>query len=129
MLARLYCFLCDFVPRGLRGLFDHIGGDDVMGHMLCSDGDTAPSRHRFSKDAQAAWFELDTWMKKGKDWQEAREQAKTDYDSQRQANGSYQKTISSWKAPGLLSPAGMVALLAIFYPEKVFKLSDRISKL
>ncbi|KAI3334351.1 hypothetical protein F4824DRAFT_502142 [Ustulina deusta] len=80
MLARLYCFLCDFVPRGLRGQFDHIGGDDVMGHMLCSDGDTAPSRHRFSKDAQAAWFELDTSMKKGRDCLLPREEARSTLD-------------------------------------------------
>ncbi|KAI0103268.1 hypothetical protein GGR51DRAFT_251749 [Nemania sp. FL0031] len=129
MLAKLYCFLLDFIPRGLSGQFDHVRGSDVMDHMLCSSGETAPSRHRFSKDAEAAWVELEAWMKKGRDWQEAVKQAKADHACYKATDSPCKRKAPSWKAPGLFSPAGMIALLAIAHPEKASKLSERVGQL
>ncbi|KAL2282141.1 hypothetical protein FJTKL_11182 [Diaporthe vaccinii] len=98
MLAKLYLFMRDYMPKGLRGPFAHISGADVMDHFL-SDVHTA-SQHIVAMDAEAAFSALREWMKVGRDWREALE------------------NTQGCRALGLCPPAGMLALLAIKHPDR-----------
>lgn len=108
MLAKLYCFMLDYLPRGLTGQYGHINGNDLMTHLLCASGETAPSRHKLIKDAKAAWDELEQWMRKGQDWRQALQRARSEHGKQEPS-----RRRASWKAPGLFSPAGVLALVAM----------------
>lgn len=119
MLAKLYLFLRDFMPDGLAGRWAHIRGEDVM-RYLCSSTEVAISRHRVTKDAKTSFDELEQWMRRGTDWREALAR------SQKTA-GAPGKRKNSWKAPGLHTPAGLLAVMVIAYPETRFK--DRIGRL
>ncbi|KAI1421247.1 hypothetical protein F5Y12DRAFT_38940 [Xylaria sp. FL1777] len=121
MLAKIYLLLRDYLPRGLTGKFAHIHGNDVVDHLLCHVGEHAMSRHKATRDADVAFTALEQWMKKGRNFTEAIQSAR----NERGEDGSQKRR--SWKAPGLYSPAGMLALLAIAYPDNKFK--DRIGRL
>ncbi|KAI0448258.1 hypothetical protein F5B21DRAFT_510356 [Xylaria acuta] len=100
-LAKLYCLFVDFLPQGLVGCLGNINGNDIMDYLLVGLGETAPSRHKFSRDTEIAWVELESWMKMGKDWQDAAMRAKADFYSG--TNGAYKRKVPSSKALGLLS--------------------------
>lgn len=119
MLAKLYVFLRDFMPDGLAGRWAHIRGEDVM-RYLCSSTEVATSRHRVAKDAKTAFDELEQWMRRGADWREALA------SSQKTAEAPG-KRKNSWKAPGLHTPAGLLAVMVIPHPETRFK--DRVGRL
>lgn len=111
MLAKAFFFLRDFLPDGLTGDFSHIQGDNVMQHLLCHDGEHSVSRHRVTRDAEVAFSELERWMQRGKDWQEALKMATPRQGRQR--GGSL--------APGLHTPAGLLAVLIIAHPDAKFR--------
>lgn len=104
MLTKFYLFMRDCLPHGLTGEYEHITGDDVMEHLLCCN-ETAPSRHRVTKQADVAFANLESWMAKGENWREAQSalgNAESD-TKQKRSNGRKKSTA---KAPGLHSPAG-----------------------
>lgn len=107
MLTKFYLFMRDCFPKGLTGGYAHISGDDVMEHLLCHKGETAPSRHKLSKQAEVAFLKLENWVAKGQNWREALENAtaETGKDKGGRARSSSRKKLTS-KAPGLHSPAG-----------------------
>ncbi|KAI1748311.1 hypothetical protein F4782DRAFT_534530 [Xylaria castorea] len=107
MLARAYVFLFlrDYLPRGLTGRYGHICGGDVMDHLLCHITEQYPSRHKATKDAN-------TWLQEIEN---------------PQPNGSPNIQKAFRKIPGLLSPAGVLILLIMDYPDH--KYMDRIGRL
>lgn len=107
MLTKFYLFMRDIFPKGLTGEYSHISGDDVMEHLLCHKGETAPSRHKLSKQAEFAFLKLENWVAKGKNWREALENANNETGKERdgQRKPSSRRKYTS-KAPGLHSPAG-----------------------
>lgn len=96
MFTKFYIFLRDCLPDGLVGDLGHIRGDDVMEYLLCHKGQTAPSRHKATVYATAAFTKLEAWMSKGKSWREAR-------DCELSRSG---KKRQGPTAPGLHTPAG-----------------------
>lgn len=117
MLAKTYLFLCEYMPQGFTGEYAHIHGNEVFQHLLCQLGEFSLSRHMFTKYADTAFSELESWMRKGSNWEEALRAAETLRGGSRQV----------WRAPALHSPAGIMALLIICHPDT--KLRDRISLL
>lgn len=115
MLAKVYLFLRDFLPRGFTGRYAHIRGDHVMHHLLCHEGEHASSRHRATVQADLAFKELEAWMAKGSGWEEALENS--------------DKTVKrkSHRAPGLHTPEGIMAILIIAHPDARFR--ERINHL
>lgn len=111
MLAKTFLFLRDFRPRGLVADLAHVHGNDVMGHLL-SNKEHAVSRHKLTRDANDAFTELDEWMKKGNDWKEALRNAKA---------GAPGNKRNSGRAPGLCSPACLLAVLIIAHPDTKFR--------
>lgn len=101
MVLKFYLFLRNFSPQGLTGQFAHISGRMVMTHLL-SQAETTPSRHKATKQADAAFAELELWMGKHETWQNALA------GSRERLPGS-NETVPR-KAPGLHSPAGMIML-------------------
>lgn len=118
MVARTYLFLREFAPLGLTGKLAHIRGEDVMHHLLSHSNEYASSRHKVTKEGAAAFAELGKWMAKGRGWEEALHANKLE----KMAAGK-----EAWEAPGLHSPAGMLSMLVIEYPET--KLKDRAREL
>ncbi|KAI1181896.1 hypothetical protein F5B17DRAFT_423012, partial [Nemania serpens] len=115
LLGKMYFFMRDVLSRGLVGDFAHIDGDQVMHYLLSYTGESSASRHKVSRDADTAWIQLERW-KKGNNWREALELAKA-------ASSNHNKTRQKmpWKVPGLLSPAGMLAVLILAYPDPKYK--------
>lgn len=104
MLTRFYLFMLDNLPQGLTGSFSHVDGNDVMDYLLCHKGASTPSRHKVTKQAEAAFIKLEEWMSKGATWREALERST-------EANRERPKRSGSRKKPdgvvaGLHSPAG-----------------------
>ncbi|KAG8157771.1 hypothetical protein KVR01_012433 [Diaporthe batatas] len=124
MLCKLYAFMLDYIPTGLAGDFAHIRGGDVMDQLLSHNEKTA-SRHRVTKQAEIVFAELETWMKGHKSWEEALQHPR----ESRKSNASRRREHKPQaKATQLLSPAGMMAVLVIAYPNhKRYK--DYIHKL
>lgn len=113
LLFKLYFFLRDFIPQGLSGKFGHIKGDQVMEQLLCH-AETTPSRHKVTKYAEITFSDLERWMGKHESWQSALNEAKAGYERQKKAGV---KKRPPWRAPGLHSPAGMLAVLVIAHPD------------
>lgn len=111
MLAKTFLFLRDFRPRGLVADLAHIHGNEVMEHLL-SNKEHAISRHKLTRDANDAFAELDEWMKKGNDWKEALRNAKAESPGNKRSAG---------RAPGLCSPACLLAVLIIAHPDTKFR--------
>ncbi|TRX93202.1 hypothetical protein FHL15_005781 [Xylaria flabelliformis] len=109
MFLKFYIFIRDFMPQGLVDNLAHIKGQDVMDHLLCH-AEYAPSRHKVSKAANQAFTELEKWMGDHSHWRSSLNQAKTEPKTR---EGGERK---DWKAPGLHSPAGLLALLVIAHP-------------
>ncbi|KAI0448452.1 hypothetical protein F5B21DRAFT_510133 [Xylaria acuta] len=78
MLAKIYLLLRDYLPRGLTGKFGHIYGNDVIDHLLCQVGEHAISRHKATRNADIAFIALEQWIKKGRDFREAIQVARTE---------------------------------------------------
>lgn len=116
MFNKFYLFLHDNLPNGLTGKLAHILGDDVMGYLLCCS-ETAPSRHKLTKQAEAAFTKLQAWMAGGRNWREAQEAAASsvsaDQEKQKRTGG---RKRQSDLAPGLHSPAGMTQLSQYLRP-------------
>ncbi|KAG6358149.1 hypothetical protein INS49_014033 [Diaporthe citri] len=127
MLCKLYAFMLDFIPQGLAGDFAHIRGDEVMDQLLCHCESTK-SRHRVTRQAEAAFTELEKWMGKHENWMDAfnarrRKQTKTTRKRREQAK------ITQVLSPAgrfpldeggkrlRMSTVGMMAVLVIAYPE------------
>lgn len=107
MMAKVYLFLRDYMPRGLTGRFSHIQGDDVMSHLLCYTSDQAISKHRISRDATDAFTALEQWMEVEGGWKQALEV----YIARNTEKSGHKRKVSWW-APGLLSPAGAYGTLS-----------------
>ncbi|KAI0435567.1 hypothetical protein F4803DRAFT_574345 [Xylaria telfairii] len=123
MLAKFYVFMHEFFPQGFVGKFKHIRGGEIMQFLLCHPNACSVSRHKATKYTEETWQELRKWMKRGRNWKEASKEAKTIYDQ-----GKLIGKKAEWKAPGLHSPAGLLALLIIAYPEHI-KYKEQISAL
>lgn len=126
MLAKAYLFLRDFVPQGLTGRFSHIGGGDVMDQLLCHKPETTASRHRVTKSADSAFNKLGLWMGTHKSWQSALRRAKKDADAEKRSTG---KKRLGGKAPGLHSPAALLAVLIISHPDPESKFRKWIGRM
>lgn len=122
MLARLYLFCRDYLPRGLAASFAHIRGSDVMNYLLCYPGEHAMSRHKLTRDAEAALSDLEVWMQTGRDWMAAMQHWREDVDGE-----GYSKRKLGWKAMQLLSPAALLAILVIAHPDHRDK--ERVGRL
>ncbi|RWA10339.1 hypothetical protein EKO27_g4766 [Xylaria grammica] len=128
LFLKFYFFLRDFMPYGLIGndnddsSFGHILGNDVMNFLLCQ-GEHTVSRHKVTKNAEFAFLELEKWMGRGKTWREALQQAQeTESDKQR-------KRRAGWKAPGLHTPAGLLAVLVLAHPDPDSKFRNWVGRL
>ncbi len=110
MLIKFYLFVRDFIPRGLTGSFSHIKGQDVMDYLLCHSEHTI-SRHKVTKAADTGFSELERWMGTSDNWQSALQCAK-DAESNERGRRKF-----GWKASGLHSPAGLMAVLIIAHPD------------
>ncbi|KAI1116061.1 hypothetical protein F5Y14DRAFT_449553 [Nemania sp. NC0429] len=119
LLLKFYFFICDFIPYGLIGNFGHIFGNDVMNFLLCQ-GEHTISRHKIAKHADFAFCELEKWMAKGKTWREA---------VQAQGTVKQRKRKASWKAPGLHTPAGLLAVLILAHPDPDSKFRNWVGRL
>lgn len=108
MLAKAYLFLHDHLPSGLTGDYAHISGSDVMNYLLGHLTEQAASRHKTTKNANAAFDDLEKWMSRGQTWKDALQRAQQD-------------GLGDGRAPGLHSPAGILAPLIIAYPDNKFK--------
>ncbi|RYC64465.1 hypothetical protein CHU98_g1747 [Xylaria longipes] len=122
MFAKMAFFMMDVLPRGLVLDFGHINGDDVMHQLLCHMNEMAASRHKVSRDADTAWQQLEKWMSLGDDWKAASQNARRDPSA---GKNRYRLT---GKVPGLLSPAGILAVLILAYPD-IKKYQTRIEQL
>lgn len=122
MLAKLYLFCRDCLPRGLTASFAHIRGGDVMNYLLCHSGEHAMSRHKLTRDAEAALSDLEVWMQKGPDWKAAMQHWREDVDGE-----GFSKRKLGWKAMQQLSPAALLATLVIAHPDQRYK--ERIGRL
>lgn len=109
MLTKVYLFMRDNLPDGLVGDWGHIEGNDVMIHLLCCPEQTAPSRHKATKHAEAAFKQLEAWMAEGATWKEAHERVKIEMENERSKKASKRKNGPT--APGLHTPAGRSYLL------------------
>ena len=109
MFLKFYIFIRDFMPQGLTGNLSHIKGQDVMNHLLCH-AEYTPSRHKISKSADIAFANLEKWIGNSPNWNLSQQQAKT-------------------KAPGLHSPAGLLALLIIAHPDPDLRFKNWIRRL
>lgn len=122
MFAKLYCFFLDHLPRGLTGQHELVLGADIMAYMLDGTGETKPSKHRFYHHIwYTAWARLEEWMANATHWEEALRKAR-EGDGKTDPQGQ-----ASWKAPGLLPRAAVLALLAIAHPDR--KVIRRINDL
>ncbi|KAJ4394458.1 hypothetical protein N0V93_003676 [Gnomoniopsis smithogilvyi] len=112
LLAKTYLFLRDFIPGGLSGPYAHISGNELLRILMSHPGEISLSRHKVAKEAESAFAELGRWMQKGANWKQASKVARSE---------------GLARAPGLFSPAAMLALLIIAYPDSKFK--DKIASL
>lgn len=94
--------------RGQSGPRTHGSGNDLMRHLLCAANESARSRHKLTRDAEIAFAELAGWMQRSKDWEGALRDATHDDG---EADGG---------APCLHSPASMLAILVLSYPDPKF---------
>lgn len=116
MLIKFYIFVLEYMPQGLTGEYAHIRGDDVMAYLLPETScEISASRHRHWRDSELALICLEAWQKKGSSWEEALNVA---------ADASHPIDLDvdspephPWKAPGLFSPASLLALLVIAHPD------------
>ncbi|KAI8954524.1 hypothetical protein F4801DRAFT_533475 [Xylaria longipes] len=129
LFLKFYFFVRDFMPHGLIGSknedssFGHILGNDVMNFLLCQ-GEHTISRHKVAKYADLAFLELEKWMGKGKTWREALQQAQKKAESEKQ-----RKKKPGWKAPGLHTPAGLLAVLVLAHPDPDSKFRTWVGRL
>ncbi|KAJ2999317.1 hypothetical protein NUW58_g34 [Xylaria curta] len=129
MFAKMYIFCYDHGLPGLSGSLNYIRGDDVMNlllsHLLSNPGDQSTSRHRITRKADVALTDLETYMTKGNTWKEAVDKARAEAGSSSRDGGNRPNDI--WRVPVLYSPAHLLSILIISYPDTKFK--DRIQRL
>lgn len=123
-LAKAYLLLHDYLPHGLTGVYAHVRGSDIMNVLLSHTTEHAASRHKYSKEATAAFNELEKWMSSGSDWREALEHA-TPADP----GPGPPRRKGDTRAPGLHSPAQLLAILTIAHPDSIERFMGRISGL
>ncbi|KAI0855990.1 hypothetical protein F4860DRAFT_494688 [Xylaria cubensis] len=116
IFIKFYIFLRDFHPRGLVDDWAHINGRDVMDHLLCHAEHTL-SRHKISKAADAAFTDLGRWIGSHSNWRSSLQNAEADAAQPSRTRKKGERK----KAPGLHSPAGLLALLVIAHPDMRFK--------
>lgn len=75
-----------------------------MEQLLCHKPETTASRHKVTRHAETVFLELEDWMRDCLHWKEALQRAK---EARR-----VPKKRTSWKAPGLHSPAGRRSLFS-----------------
>ena len=112
ILAKVYIFIREYMPRGLVGRWEHISGRDVMEYLLAGTKEQCVTRHPATKSVVAGFRDLEKWMARGATWQDALANARDEASQQR-----HSKRETAGLAPGLVSPAAMLALLALGYPE------------
>lgn len=95
-----------------------------MYHLLSSQ-EYNVSRHRVAKNAECEFGKLEKWMEKGPHWRAALENNRVEDERNKQAR----RRPSSWKALGLLSPEGMLAVLIIGYPDPDYRFRDWVGRL
>lgn len=71
-----------------------------MEALLSYSKGTSAARHRITKNAQAAFAELEQWMGECKRWEQALQNTRAEAEAQKSPTTT-KKTV--WKAPGLLS--------------------------
>lgn len=120
LLIKFYLFIRDFFPRGFIDQHAHIDGDDVMRHLLCHN-EHFVSRHKVSRAAETAFGELEKWMNGFATWQEALKLSKPPNSGRGKKSG--------WQAPGLHTPAGLLAVLILAYPDPEAKFRTSIGRL
>lgn len=73
VMTKVYLFLRNYLPEGFTGPYAHIQGNDIIDYLLCYTSKQAVSRHKVSRDADAAFAVLGLRMKKGITWKQALE--------------------------------------------------------
>lgn len=121
-LTKVYIFLRMFMPEGLTGRWAHLGGKSLMDHLLSHPEALCVSRHRVTRDADAALTELEKWMAQGSTWMEAWKHAKVSLASQKGV-----KRRDTSRAPILFSPEHIIMILILSYPN--MKYHERIRRL
>lgn len=112
MVAKAVAFLHDFLPEGFTGQWSHIKGSDVMNILMSETKEMSTARHKATQNAQANFEFLEEWMRKGPSWKQAAGNAQADITVKKRRPN---------KAPTLYSPAALVALLIISYPEAKYR--------
>lgn len=110
------------MPEGLTGRWAHLGGKSLMDHLLSHPEALCVSRHKVTRDADAALTELEKWMAQGSTWLEAWDHAKASLASQKGV-----KRRDTSRAPVLFSPEHMIMILILSYPN--MKYHERIRRL
>lgn len=108
MVTKAYAFLRDFMPSGFTGQWSHIMGQDVMNVLMSHTKDMAVTRHKATKDIQETFTQLEDWMKTGATFKEA-------IGKEHAGKGKERRALT------LYSPAHLVALLIISYPDATFR--------
>lgn len=121
-LAKVYIFLRMFMPKGLTGRWGHLRGKNLMDNLLSHPEGLCVSRHKATRDADAALTELEKWMEQGSTWLEAWRHAKANLATQ---NGV--KLRDTGRAPVLFSPDHLIMILILSYPD--MKYHERIRHL
>ncbi|KAI1119359.1 hypothetical protein F5Y14DRAFT_445900 [Nemania sp. NC0429] len=91
-----------------------------MDHLLCRIAEQYPSQHKATKDANTWLQEIERFMELGGTWREALNTARGRADHQ-----THKRTFR--RIPGLLSPAGVLTLMIMDYPDH--KYMERIGRL
>ena len=126
MLVKFYLFMRDFIPLRLTGRFAHIDGRDMMHQLLSHANESTMSRHKVTKHTKIVFAKLGQWMGNSKTWQEALQKARAEVNSGKEKAG---KKLLTSKAPGLHSPAGLIAVLIIAHPDPESKFRSLVGRL
>lgn len=126
MVAKIYLFLRDFIPEGLTGPYAHIRGNDIMDQLLCHKKESTYSRHTVSTYANKVLIDLGHWQGTAKNWQEALRRGKAEADAEKYSTA---KKKMAGRAPGLHSPAALMAVLIIAYPDPNSKVRNWIGRM
>lgn len=110
LVAKVYAFLYDHMPKGFTGRWAAIRGNDVMEILLCEKKELSVTRHKATSSAQANFESLEEWMRKGTNWREALSHT-----------AGERKKANHKRGPVLYSPAGLAALLILSYPDPRYR--------
>lgn len=83
-----------------------------MDVLLCETKDMSLARHKATQNAQATFEYFEEWMRKASTWRDTATLAKSEVTVKKRGPN---------KAPTLYSPADLVALLIISYPESKYR--------